>query len=136
MNRFLGAATNSFYLTSLIRELQIHYHKLDEDIDDSPEDIEPVIAKLVNLKSLIIRSSWFDRGKAHRMQPLSHPQETPPALRSCKLGPIFLWMHISKRFLISIGNLRLDYGYEWSFSVGAYGLVSSRWSREFDYRRG
>ncbi|KAJ5715390.1 uncharacterized protein N7483_012571 [Penicillium malachiteum] len=55
MDRFLETVENSHYFTSLIRELQIHYHDLNEHTDHSPEDIEPVLPKLVNLESLVIR---------------------------------------------------------------------------------
>ncbi|KGO61790.1 hypothetical protein PEX1_025260 [Penicillium expansum] len=103
MSCFLETAANSHYLTSLIRELQIHYHDLDEDTDNSPEDIEPALPKLVNLESLIIKSSWFDWVKPSKMQLLCHPQETLPALRSVTLS--------------------LDYGYEWSFPLGSYGVL-------------
>ncbi|KAJ5358172.1 hypothetical protein N7541_005330 [Penicillium brevicompactum] len=103
MNRFIETATSSHCVTSLIREVQIHYHVLDEETDDSPEDIEPVLSNLVNLESLVIRTSWFDTDKAKKMQLLCRPQETLSALRSVILS--------------------LDYGHEWEFSVGSYGYL-------------
>ena len=90
MNRFIETATSSHCVTSLIREVQIHYHVLDEETDDSPEDIEPILSNLVNLESLVIRTSWFDTDKAKKMQLLCRPQETLSALRSGELCGIFL----------------------------------------------
>lgn len=123
MSCFLETAANSHYLTSLIRELQIHYHDLDEDTDNSPEDIEPALPKLVNLESLIIKSSWFDWVKPSKMQLLCHPQETLPALRSGESRLIFSSTHVSKTELMNIVTLSLDYGYEWSFPLGSYGVL-------------
>ncbi|KAJ5088397.1 hypothetical protein N7456_012013 [Penicillium angulare] len=123
MKRFIEAATSSHYLTTLIKELQIHYHDLDEDTDDSPEDIEPVLSKLVNLESLVMRSSWFEAKKWDKMQLLCQPQETLPALRSCKPRQIFSLMHLSKTLLTNIGTLSFDYGYDWFFSFGSYGFL-------------
>lgn len=82
MSRFLETAASSHRLTSLIREVQVHYHDLDEDTTDSPEDIEPVLSSLVNLESLVLRSSWFSWHKDKKMKLLIHPQETLPTLRS------------------------------------------------------
>ena len=91
MSCFLETAVSSQYLTSLIRELQIHYHDFEEETDDLPEDIEPILSKLVNLESLIITSSWFAWDKASNMQLLRRSQETLPALRSGGLYLIPSW---------------------------------------------
>lgn len=84
-SRFSSTIAHPPHLISPVRELQIHYHDLDEETDDCPEDADPVLAKLVNLESLTVRTNWFNWNKAFTTSLIRDPQRTFPALRFCVL---------------------------------------------------
>lgn len=69
-------------LTLLVRELQIHYHETKDD--ECPEDLDPVIAQLVNLESLVVRGDWFNYKAALQTNLIRRHQDILPNLRSCK----------------------------------------------------
>lgn len=83
-NHFSWTISHSPDLIPLVRELQIHFHDMDEDSDDCPEDFEPTLVKLVHLESLVIRAEWFDDMKASRTTLINNPSEALPAFRSCE----------------------------------------------------
>lgn len=83
--KFAEAMTNSPHLNPLVHKLQIHLHGTEDDQPfNIPEDFEPVLAKLVNLESLVIKSDYFDNGQDTNL--FCRPGILP-ALRSCKLSP-------------------------------------------------
>lgn len=87
--RFLATLSQSPHsIPPLVRELQIHYHNtLDEKgrPTTSPEHLDPIIAKLSRLESLVIKSDFFNYTAAEKISLLREP-ELFPSLTSCR-GP-------------------------------------------------
>lgn len=117
---FSDTISHSPNLIPLVRELQIHYHDLDEDSSDSPEDVEPTLVKLVHLQSLVVRTNWFDYQKAIKTRLINNPSEAFPALRSCEFYLFYLMRKPNTISLVltTAGNLSNDYDepYCWVFS--------------------
>ncbi|KAJ5604644.1 hypothetical protein N7510_009798 [Penicillium lagena] len=86
---FLATLSQSQHsIPPLVRELQIHYHNTLDEKDQpttSPEHIDPIIAKLSSLESLVIKSDFFDYTAAAKFSLLRQP-ELFPSLTSCHIG--------------------------------------------------
>lgn len=81
--KFAWAMAHAPHLNPLVHELQIHLHGTgDDEPFNIPEDFESVLAKLVNLELLVIKSDYFDNVQDTSLfcQP-----GILPALGSCKL---------------------------------------------------
>lgn len=83
--KFAETMTNAPHLTPLVHKLQLHLHGTEDDVPfNVPEEYNSVLAKLVNLESLVIKSDWFDTEEDSNL--FCRPGILLPSLRSCKLG--------------------------------------------------
>lgn len=119
--KFAWTMTHAPRFNPMVHGLQIHFHGTgDDEPFNIPEDFETVLAKLVNLELLVIKSDYFDNEQDTNLfcQP-----GILPALRSCK--PIPLTILPSGIFIIFV--------YDEQCSIVGCGLTSLPGHLGFDY---